>query len=286
MTPKGNPDDIESRINVLDLVNSKSYDEEDLSWISPANMEHSLKFLANLPDKYSEIWPDKKQAFENISGRKYRIADIGCGRGKFAELLASEYSSADIFGIDLSAEAIKSTILKLDDYENGFAVGGDVTELLSELGEFDFIYAVNMIQDTSNPVQTIEHIENNLRSGGYLAVTVPGEEALETFPEHREHDEDMDLPYMIMEDIEAGEENIVWKQYAFPEEKFRGIIKDTKLEIKDKRELTADAGGMPHLMKMLGKEEKVEEAKKIAKTQKENPEKGPKVEFYLLEKMS
>lgn len=280
---KEDADHITSRMKILDFMNSKA-EEDNLSWISPVNIKHSRQILVELPQENIGFWSQNKKEFENISGRRLRIADIGCGRGHLTKELAEKYKEADVFGIDISAEAVKSAIIKLDSYSNGFAIGGDANKVLPELEEFDFIYAVNVIQDSKNPIQLLNKLEKNVRNGGYIAITVPGRAALEMFPNHRDFDDEKNLPFMIMEDINAEGEEVIWKQYAIPEEKIKQKIRNTNLEIVNEEMLPADASGLPKLMSLLEKEERIDQAKKIADKQSENPKKGPKVNFYLLKK--
>ena len=271
---KKDPDHITARMEILDFVNSKT-EEEDLSWISPVNVEHARKFLVELPEEVADIG-DAEGTF--------RIADIGCGRGELTKEIAEKYKEVDAFGIDISAEAVKSAIIKLDDHNNGFAIGGNANKLLSELEDFNFIYAINVVQDSTKPIKLMQKMAENLEHGGHIAMTIPGENALEMFPEHRDFDDKKSLPFMIMEDINAEGEEIIWKQYAIPREKLKENLEKMNLKIDAERKLPADASGLPKLMKLLEKDERVNEAEKIASSQDENPEKGPKVNFYLLKK--
>jgi SAM-dependent methyltransferase len=276
-------DHIVSRMELLDFMNSRT-EEEDLSWISPVGHNTSKEMLIRLPKDNLECWYQNRAEFENVAGRRLRIADVGCGEGDLTESLAEKYSKADVFGIDISAEAIKSTIISLDDLENGFAIGGDANQILSELQEFDFIYAINVVQDSKKPIRFINNLERSLRKGGYVVITAPGKEALEMFPEHREFDNEIELPFMIMEDIKTEDSKIHWKQYAIPEKDMNRIVADTHLEIVDNGSMRADATGLSELMELLEKEERKKQAKKIERLQQKDPMSGPTVNYYLMRK--
>ncbi len=283
MKSYADPDHIVSRMELLDFMNGRT-EEEDLSWISPVGHDTSKEMLISLPKDNLEYWYQNRSEFENIAGRRLRIADIGCGEGDLTKSLANEYSKADVFGIDISAEAIKSSIISLDDLDNGFAIGGDANQILPELRDFDFIYAINVVQDSKNPIKFLHNLGNSLRDGGYIVITVPGEEALKMFPEHRKFDDEKGLPYMIMENIDTEDGKIHWKQYAMPEEDMDKLVAETDLKIVESGDLRADATGLSDLMELLEKEERKEEARKIERLQQKNPKSGPSVNYYLMRK--
>lgn len=263
---------LESKMDIADYMAAKYEEHEEEAWISPLGIVSSLNFLTDLVGKHRPCSED------------YRIADIGCGTGNLTEALASTYSDASIVGMDLSFVAASFAKKKVLGKENTLVLGGDAIRLLPKLDDFDFIYAVNMVQDTPHPLHTLETLAANLNSGGYLALTVPGEEALEVFPDHADHDDELGLPFMEIEGINMEGKHVDWKQYVLPQERVREIASNLELDVIEEGEITADASGMPHIMELINNEEKKQMAKKVVEKQQANPENGPTVDFYLLQK--
>jgi len=215
-----------------------------------------------------------------------RIADIGCGSGVLTVEIAETYPKASVIGIDYAPDAFRVARQRLAPYENTTIIGGDARNILDEVRPFAFIFAINMVQDTSEPVRTINALANNLTDDGTLAMTVPNKQAIEIFSEFSHYDEELDLPYMKMDDIRVGGEGATWKQYVFPEERVQEIVDQCGLELVETGELAADATGLLYPMKLLNDDERLAWAESLVKQQEEDPKAGPTVPLYILSRRS
>src|SRR5690242_114622 len=67
--------------------------------------------------------------FGDLAGK--RVLDVGCGKGRFARVLANEHPGAEIWGLDISEEMLKYVPPEVH------TRAGTMTELPFESGWFD-----------------------------------------------------------------------------------------------------------------------------------------------------
>ena len=141
----------------------------------------------------SEIqqWILSRNGFEDVgalrgflSGRQ-RILDAGCGNGRVTALLRSLCDDdAEVIGVDYSsAEVARANLAHL---ERVFVFAADLTQDLSDLGRFDFIYCQEVLHHTENPFLAFSNLAELLSHGGEIAIYVykkkaPGREFMDEF---------------------------------------------------------------------------------------------------------
>jgi SAM-dependent methyltransferase len=258
--------------DVADFIAKNRLHEDDISWVSPTGIAASANVLTSLPQEHLDIG-------DSSSGR---IADVGCGAGLLTNALTDSYPESTIIGIEYAPSAYRIAQRRFGSRDHTTVIGGDATEVLPEINSFDFVYAINMLQDTKDPVRMLRSLSGSLHTDGVLAVTIPNEEATDIFPEFTHHDDALQLPYMEMEDINIEGKTTTWKQYAFPDERFREIAQDCGLQIVNHEELPADATGLLYPMDVIDDEERKLWADSLVQKQKEDPQKGPSVQLYLM----
>jgi len=100
------------------------------------------------------------------------ILDIGCGPGNITAELASRVGDGIVIGVDLAKEVIEAA---KRDFESpaqrnlSFRVG-DVYGLDFPDGEFDVVYAHQVLQHLGDPVVALVEMRRVLKSGGLLAI--------------------------------------------------------------------------------------------------------------------
>ena len=136
---------------------SKSYLSEIYSTERRPITDYPLKLVKHLKNNYF----DNKKT-ENIS-----VLDIGCGRGDV--LKAFKEIGYDVFGIDLSEEAInlckpievRQVNIEKDEDKNNFD------------RKFDIIFSKSLIEHLSQPLKFFEYCKKMLKDDGTLVVMTP-----------------------------------------------------------------------------------------------------------------
>jgi SAM-dependent methyltransferase len=96
------------------------------------------------------------------------ILDLGCGHGRFRELLGSTPVRA-YRGLDLSHEAVRQA--SEQNFDSSEFIVGDFDEYSTE-EKFDFIVSMGAIHYAPDPAATLKRYSGNLTSGGVFVISL------------------------------------------------------------------------------------------------------------------
>ena len=99
-----------------------------------------------------------------------RILDGGCGNGRVTGLLAHLAPRAKVVGVEIIDLEIPRA--NTEEFTNVEIRAADLTEDLSHLGSFDFIYCQEVLHHTGNPKKSFHNLVNILENNGKIAVYV------------------------------------------------------------------------------------------------------------------
>jgi methionine biosynthesis protein MetW len=104
---------------------------------------------------------------KTVSGRKYRILDVGCGDGSFITKFKEQ---CEMFGVDISQYAVRmAREVGVDAYE----VDVSFQAMPFQDGYFDIIYMGDVIEHLTNPDYAIKEINRVLERNGFLVLSTP-----------------------------------------------------------------------------------------------------------------
>lgn len=93
-----------------------------------------------------------------------RVLDVGCGKGRFARVLAGEHPRAEIWGLDLAEAMLKFV-------PAGIRVcAGSMTELPFPDGAFDAAYATESLEHAVEIEKAVGEICRVVKPGGRIVI--------------------------------------------------------------------------------------------------------------------
>jgi 2-polyprenyl-3-methyl-5-hydroxy-6-metoxy-1,4-benzoquinol methylase len=104
-----------------------------------------------------------------------RILDAGCGEGFGALNILSEHPQANIYGADLSAQAVKQAKQIVPQMPTAVA---DVTKLPFPENQFDMVVSLEVLEHLPQPELAVEMYKRLTRR--YLLLSVPNEPVFRT----------------------------------------------------------------------------------------------------------
>jgi SAM-dependent methyltransferase len=99
--------------------------------------------------------------------RDRKILEVGCGAGRFTELLLE--AGASVFAIDLSS-AVEANYDNCCGAAGYFVCQADLGALPARRGSFDFVICLGVIQHTPEPEETIATLCDFVKPGGRLVI--------------------------------------------------------------------------------------------------------------------
>jgi ubiquinone/menaquinone biosynthesis C-methylase UbiE len=135
------------RERIRSSFDAASQDEEHFPSTIDPRIQHVqvlLKFFGDLTDK--------------------SVLDVGCGKGRFARVLRSQYPGADIWGLDISEEMLKSVPAGVH------TRAGSMTELPFADSTFDFVYATESLEHAVEIERAVNEMCRVLKPGGRLLI--------------------------------------------------------------------------------------------------------------------
>jgi len=106
-------------------------------------------------------------SLEELRGKT--VLDVGCGMGRFAEVVAQ--AGARVVGVDLS-QAVDAAAANLAGFDNAAVVQADLFSLPFAPESFDVIYSVGVLHHTPNTRRAFQALLPYLRDGGKIAIWV------------------------------------------------------------------------------------------------------------------
>ena len=146
-------------------------------------------FIPLLRNQTRLLWPREKPILIAHGLREgMRVADICCGCGDVALLIARELKPGSIIGVDHSAPAIEHANRLQREFQvhNAEFRMGDATALMMEDEQFDFVICRLSLQIFSRPEQILKELTRILRPGGRLYLTGEDYDLIIGCPNERE----------------------------------------------------------------------------------------------------
>ena len=106
------------------------------------------------------------------------VLDVGCHSGTFTSKILTKIGSQEIYGIDISKEAIKLAQKRLP---HGHFQTGNAEKLPYRENFFAAAFCLEMLEHVDNPIAVLAEIERVLKKGAYLYILVPSESKLFKF---------------------------------------------------------------------------------------------------------
>ncbi len=103
-----------------------------------------------------------------------KIADVGCGHGASAIVLAHAFPNAAVYGFDNHVESIATARERAADSGLDANLRFDVASAKGYLeGEFDLICFMDCLHDMGDPIGAAKHARQSLNDGGTLLLVEP-----------------------------------------------------------------------------------------------------------------
>lgn len=101
-----------------------------------------------------------------------RILDLGCGRGFYAQAIATLYPQATLVGVDYSSEYLATAREQVGDTDASLA-RGDACRLPFDTGTFAAVVCSEVLEHIEEDALALAEIFRVLTPGGLLLVSVP-----------------------------------------------------------------------------------------------------------------
>lgn len=101
-------------------------------------------------------------------GECIEILELGCGAGRFTEVLLN-LPSASVTSIDLSS-AVDANLVNCPISERHRIIQCDLNNLPFQIEKFDIVICLGVIQHTPSPEQTIINLYKSVKPGGWLVI--------------------------------------------------------------------------------------------------------------------
>ncbi len=95
------------------------------------------------------------------------MLEVGCGAGRFTEILLS--TGAFVTSVDLSA-AVEANQDNFAQDARHRVLQADVLHLPFARGQFDIVFCLGVVQHTPHPEETIQKLYEQVRPGGWLVI--------------------------------------------------------------------------------------------------------------------
>lgn len=104
----------------------------------------------------------------NNSQDPLHVLEIGCGAGRFTEILLN-FPSIRLTSIDLSS-AVEANSLNFPQNNRHRVIQADIMQLPFKLQQYDIVICLGVIQHTPNPEKTIEKLYEQVKPGCDLVI--------------------------------------------------------------------------------------------------------------------
>jgi ubiquinone/menaquinone biosynthesis C-methylase UbiE len=98
----------------------------------------------------------------DLAGR--RVLDVGCGKGRFARILAERHPQAEVWGLDLSLAMLRFAPAAVR------TCAGSMTELPFPDGAFDAAYATESLEHAVEVPAAVSEICRVVKPGGRIVI--------------------------------------------------------------------------------------------------------------------
>ncbi|WP_024804098.1 methyltransferase domain-containing protein [Nocardia sp. BMG51109] len=143
--------------------------------------EHDHRHLSGLERSFQPFYRELlvRSWLPSIEGlvprlrRGARIADIGCGAGGSAILLARSFPASRVTGFDFDDATITTARSRARDAGAPANLSFQLADARGFPGTYDLICAFNAVHDMGDPVGTARHAREHLASDGVLMLVEP-----------------------------------------------------------------------------------------------------------------
>lgn len=113
-----------------------------------------------------------KKVVKPVAGN---VLDIGCHGGTFTQVILGKINSRNIYGIDVSHQAI-DYIKKKIPYGNFQVARAEKLPFKDDY--FDAIFCLEVLEHVDDPVSAVREIKRVLKKGGYGVILIPSDSNL------------------------------------------------------------------------------------------------------------
>ena len=103
---------------------------------------------------------------EDVAGRS--VLDVGCGMGRFADVVA-RWGASTVVGMDLS-RAVESAAENLAHYDRTFVIQADAAHPPLQPASFDIVFSIGVLHHTPSTARSLAAVAPLVKPGGTLAV--------------------------------------------------------------------------------------------------------------------
>lgn len=140
-------------------------------------------YIYTTPAREQEYWTETNRFPRALTYVKDgdKVMDLGCGVGVLLRMIKKERKDCELWGVDISSEAIKNNLVHDPDikYQQGYI--GNLKHLPTDY--FDFVFSGETIEHLDNPSDLFNDAYRILKKGGTLIVTTPQKDHIDS-PEH------------------------------------------------------------------------------------------------------